>query len=372
MKPRLILLITLALLVAAPLAGGLLRGLPEGFTDFPPLLHQARDVPLFSWAVFTLFAVAAVGSVLLLAAPRRFGFRPTPRPDRTEPRGRFPTWGYVGLLLNLASWACAWGRFEWLGAAHSHTFFPLWLGYILLVDALVCRRSGSSLLRRAPRHLLVLFPASSLTWWYFEFINRLVHNWWYEGAEVFTAGRYVFHATLCFSTVLPAVFETRELLMTLPWFQRSYRGARPMGLQPGFGNALIMALGVAGLVILGAVPEQTFFLTWVAPLLVLFAGLVWADPGEPFRDLREGDYTRMLSLAASALVCGFFWELWNYGSMPKWHYSVPYVNRFHVFEMPIVGYAGYLPFGPICWFFWVVLRKLVGGRDGATQPDVPA
>jgi hypothetical protein len=27
---------------------------------------------------------------------------------------------------------------------------------------------------------------------------------------------------------------------------------------------------------------------------------------------------------------------------------VQFVNRFHVFEMPILGYAGYLPFGVEC------------------------
>jgi hypothetical protein len=27
---------------------------------------------------------------------------------------------------------------------------------------------------------------------------------------------------------------------------------------------------------------------------------------------------------------------------------VPFVQRFHVFEMPLLGYAGYLPFGVTC------------------------
>jgi hypothetical protein len=40
--------------------------------------------------------------------------------------------------------------------------------------------------------------------------------------------------------------------------------------------------------------------------------------------------------------------MWNINSLPKWVYSVPFVDRFHVFEMPILGFAGYLPFGLEC------------------------
>jgi hypothetical protein len=34
--------------------------------------------------------------------------------------------------------------------------------------------------------------------------------------------------------------------------------------------------------------------------------------------------------------------------LAKWVYAVPYVQRFHVWEMPLVGFAGYLPFGVEC------------------------
>jgi hypothetical protein len=29
-------------------------------------------------------------------------------------------------------------------------------------------------------------------------------------------------------------------------------------------------------------------------------------------------------------------------------YDLPYVNRFHVFQMPVLGYAAYVPFGLFC------------------------
>ena len=49
--------------------------------------------------------------------------------------------------------------------------------------------------------------------------------------------------------------------------------------------------------------------------------------------------------AMAALVCGFFWGMWNYYSYAKWVYAIPHVQRFRVFEMPVLGYVGYLPFG---------------------------
>jgi hypothetical protein len=36
--------------------------------------------------------------------------------------------------------------------------------------------------------------------------------------------------------------------------------------------------------------------------------------------------------------------MWNFYSYPKWVYRVPFVNFWHIFEMPLLGYLGYLPF----------------------------
>jgi hypothetical protein len=61
-----------------------------------------------------------------------------------------------------------------------------------------------------------------------------------------------------------------------------------------------------------------------------------------------GDWRPLWLAALAALVCGFFWEFWNWHSVARWEYHVPYVDRFHLFEMPLLGYAGYLPFGLQC------------------------
>ena len=56
--------------------------------------------------------------------------------------------------------------------------------------------------------------------------------------------------------------------------------------------------------------------------------------------------------------------MWNGHSLAKWVYAVPYVDAFHVFEMPLLGYAGYLPFGLAC----LAVGDAVAARMAAPVP----
>ena len=64
--------------------------------------------------------------------------------------------------------------------------------------------------------------------------------------------------------------------------------------------------------------------------------------------MAAGDWRGAVAAMLAAIICGGFWEMWNYYSLAKWQYSIPLVQRFHIFEMPLLGYAGYLPFGLEC------------------------
>ena len=50
----------------------------------------------------------------------------------------------------------------------------------------------------------------------------------------------------------------------------------------------------------------------------------------------------------------------------KWEYSIPYVHRFEIFEMPLVGYAGYLPFGLECAVVAALFGLRINGRRSTT------
>jgi hypothetical protein len=62
-------------------------------------------------------------------------------------------------------------------------------------------------------------------------------------------------------------------------------------------------------------------------------------------------------------MTGFFWEMWNYFSYPKWVYSVPFVNVVHIFEMPLLGYGGYLPFACELFAVYHLVMGLLGHRS---------
>ena len=98
------------------------------------------------------------------------------------------------------------------------------------------------------------------------------------------------------------------------------------------------------LVLSVAIPEYCFALAWVFPFF-LCDGITYLHGRNSFMgDLQEGRADLFISAILSGLICGFFWESWNYWSLTKWVYSVPYFEKGKVFEMPLAGYAGFLIF----------------------------
>ena len=61
-------------------------------------------------------------------------------------------------------------------------------------------------------------------------------------------------------------------------------------------------------------------------------------------DTDQGDWRPMMALFTGCLICGFFWEMWNFYSYPRCIYHIPFADFLHIFEMPLLGYLGYLPF----------------------------
>jgi hypothetical protein len=110
----------------------------------------------------------------------------------------------------------------------------------------------------------------------------------------------------------------------------------------GWGLLIIAGAGLAGI---GVWPDRLFALVWVAPLLLITAVQMITAEETIFSRLEQGDGASLWLAALAALVCGFCWEMWNYKSLAHWEYAIPSVHRFKLFEMPLLGYAGYLPFG---------------------------
>ena len=71
-------------------------------------------------------------------------------------------------------------------------------------------------------------------------------------------------------------------------------------------------------------------------------------------------------LALGALVCGFFWEMWNYYSFPKWTYHTPGAEFLKIFEMPLLGYGGDIPFALELYALKILVWP--GGPAPALEP----
>jgi len=336
------------LLVGLPLLGIFIVGQPiHRYLEFPLRTMYVQHAP-FSWTVFVVLAFLVLLSVAPFVVRMMMAHR-TPSLLGNPTPHVFPWWGWAGAALGALSWTLAWNRFPWFDPFQPFTFTPLWLGYILFVNAWTFRRTGRCMMLDRSRTFLWLFPLSSVFWWFFEYLNRFVQNWHYMGGRELTPWEYVLHATVPFSTVLPAVLGTMELLTSYPRINSGMNRFRPIrkthAKMVGWG-VLFVASG--GLACIGIWPGHLFPLVWVAPLLLITSLQAVAGEETIFSSLTEGDWTSLWVSAVAALICGGLWELWNYKSLSHWEYAVPFVHRFQVFEMPILGYAGYLPFGLEC------------------------
>jgi hypothetical protein len=264
----------------------------------------------------------------------------------------------AGFLLLSVAWWMAWFGNPPLS---EHTFFPIWLGYVLLVDGIVFRRTGSSLLARNRVEFVGLFLASIPLWWTFELANHFIGNWRYFRPHESNSLLLRIEASLSFSTVIPAVFETAEFYATT-WIGR--RPWRLVRIDPSRRGLMIVSLAGFLMFFLSlAVPRYFFPLVWIGGFFAIDPINALLGPPSLAKQASVNRWDTVVILFAAGITCGFFWEMWNYWSMPKWVYEISFAERFHIFEMPVLGYGGYFPFALEVYAAYNFLRFLVGKRD---------
>lgn len=403
LSPTSLLIGTSVLIFTLPLAGSLARwkDLPPGYGEFPA--QQAIAPPGFSLGYFIFACVVAVFIVLFLALPRLFGFRSASagksasEPDRpafgqqlaaaqaevaaaseaasishrSAASSGFPAWFWWSLPLLIASWLLMWFRIPVLPELNAFAFVPLWWSFILLLDGIVYKRSGgSSILSKKPHLMQIMAAVSCFSWFVFEYLNFFVlENWYYPNRDILSDFGNVFWFSLSYTTVLPAIFEWYTLLLTFPAISTRYSYGPKLNLSRS-SIWLMYAGGVALAFGMGYFPFELFWVLWVALVPLLSAAMALAGLWTPFSPLRQGNWSPLLLIAIATLLNGLFWEFWNYGSgffnsdiviNPNfWKYSVPYLDKFHLFsEMPVLGYFGYLFFGVNCWIMWLAFAYIL-------------
>jgi hypothetical protein len=253
------------------------------------------------------------------------------------------------------------------GVPFVRTFFtPLvWSGYILFIDAVVCKSKGNSLILNRRREFFSLLFLSVVFWLIFEFYNLYLRNWQYVGLPEELPWR-LFGYVWAFATIWPAILLTAEALEA--WREIFHRRIHPWRITRAH-LLLSLTFGAFCLVIpLVTSPTVAHYLAapvWMGFIFLLDPMNYWMGRNSLLRDLERGDPRMLYSLLFSGIVCGLLWEFWNYWAGGKWHYTLPILGEIKIFEMPVLGYLGFPPFAAECYVMYSFAKNIYSGGKGA-------
>jgi len=284
---------------------------------------------------------------------------------RTRP---FPVYGWVGLVsLVIAEWLM------FRGVEPIATFFtPIaWTAYALTADAAVFAIRGHSQLRDTPGKFAGLALLSIPLWLIFEAYNLRLANWTYVGGMPLSLPVRWFGYGWAFATIWPGIFLTADLIESFGWWEAP---ARPISFSRPAQNAF-MITGAILLIVPVILPRSLgsflFGAVWLGFVFLL-------DPinfrlGLPSleADLAFGHRARFFSFLLSGWVCGWLWEFWNFWAASKWNYIFPIMQRDKIFDMPVLGYFGFLPFALECFVMYHFAAWLLGWEKPSQAQTSP-
>jgi hypothetical protein len=320
--------------------------------------------------------------------------------------GTFRSWGWAGLAIILVGELSLFGGVPWL----TTYFTPLmWTGYLLLGDAMVGSLTGQPWIGHAPWRLFSLAFGSVLLWLVFEAYNLRLENWAYVGLPEDRLLRNVGYAW-SFATIWPAIFLTADLAQALELvpsrsglgpqpksrFFAALRSAQndsqpkchpdPAGAGEGSGfpraartrwrpalpgrrrgtlsRASLLTVALIGLVFVSVpllvpvrIGRYMFGPVWLGFALLLDPVNHRWEGCSLLRGWEEGENATLWSFLLSGVICGVFWEFWNYWAAAKWLYVFPIWQDWKIFEMPVPGYLGFPAFALECFVMYEFLRS---------------
>ncbi len=215
-----------------------------------------------------------------------------------------------------------------------------WWFFILIMDSLNFRRRKTSPLSDSVKNFLFSAFISVFVWLVFELFNLRVKNWTYHDLPPNILERWLGYF-VAYASVIPAMREISLFIQSFLSKKRlalfRVRGA-PALLKSWFFSGII-------LIILALTWPRLFFpLGWLCLIFLIEPLNHWLKNKTLLGDLKKGDCTLFWSWLLTGLVSGFLWEFWNFWAGSHWEYSLPYLNFWRVFQMPVFGYIGFLPF----------------------------
>jgi hypothetical protein len=273
---------------------------------------------------------------------------------RTEGR-RLPAYAVAGLVSMLVFEGLLFSGHSLVGMY----FTPLqWTGLILFLDGVVKVRRGTSLLSRHFGEFVILAAVSIGSWVIFEWYNVALENWRYAGLPDNPWVRYSGYAW-AFATISPGMFLIYEVIDSfVPGSDPKHRPRLP---DPVFYP--FVAFGLACLVVPVVWPSPYMTpLVWMG--FAFFLDPINGRLGERsiLSEFFTGHFRSMPLFFLSGLVAGLLWEFWNYWASSRWEYSVPYLGHVKLFEMPVLGFLGFMPFIIESFAIYTFVRRLLPTR----------
>ena len=282
-----------------------------------------------------------------------------------------------------------------------------WMGYLLVFDGLLvllARRRGEpgiASLRARPNRFIVAWLASVPTWCFFDWINfAYVDAWRYHGLPDDALTRYGGYF-IAFAAITPGMLLAAQALLALGWRSWTIRNERtnrwlpwtvvmgthailagvilllmtaddrpPAALSVNSSMAMLLWPAAAMALITRNLSASCFALgigwtawsilvqdplscmaMWVGVIFLLDPLCYWMGGPSMIGDWKAGRWGRFLALMAGGALCGLLWEFWNYWALTKWTYHLPFLGaaeHFRYFEMPWLGFLGFLPVSIEC------------------------
>lgn len=245
---------------------------------------------------------------------------------------------------------------------YTHFYLFIWWSYIGILDSWLYLQGGESLwIERPIDFFTFLVPFSSFVWFIFEAFNLRIQNWHYINIpkEIWVRWSGNFFA---FGTVLPGIFVTANLLDYCGLFRKN-EFSQFFSTEISKRNFVILVSGGTAMLVLPLIfPGYFFPLLWGGFVLLLDPINALWNGRSLIQEWRQKNFNRTLQLLFAGLICGGFWELWNFWAGAKWIYSVPLpeslLKELKIFEMPILGFLGFPPFALECFVMTEFTRKV--------------
>ena len=351
--------------------------IPDEFFHFPATAPPVEGKPGPNIVAIIITLLFWLAYILLIFFPRIYGFKKAELKDtettiKHDQKFPLPAWFWVGLVL--------WGGIMFVFYAKVSTpkilvdwaLVPLWWGFILMLDGIVYKRNGGqSLVRNAPAELVAMAILSISGWMIFEYFNFFIGlNWYYPFAELIKEqDTFLLYAFIGSSAFIPMAFEWYHFLRTIPALNSKYRRG-PRTEWPRFVKIILLFLAICALFYLSKNPDGLFYAIWLGPLIIMITVMGWLGIWTPFTPIKQnGDWTVLVVFSLTWLLQGIFIEWWNHLSYQHhfvgtsnpgyWEYTLPFVDFYHVFNMPVLGYLGYVPFGIYCAIWFLAISYLM-------------